>query len=82
MTIAPLSSRFPESNLELIGNRFLALRSVGPESEAESVRFHGRRVTKAARKSNTAAAGGLGAGALGLCLTFQLAKNATTGSVS
>ena len=25
----------------------LALRGVGPESEAESVRFHGRRVTKA-----------------------------------
>jgi hypothetical protein len=24
----------------------LALRGVGPESEAESVRFHGRRVTK------------------------------------
>jgi hypothetical protein len=31
----------------------LALRGVGPESEAESVRFHGRRVTKWARKSNT-----------------------------
>ena len=30
----------------LIGNRFLALRGVGPESEAECVRFHGRRVTK------------------------------------
>ena len=45
----------------LIGNRFwptdrkllltdrkslLALRGVGPESEAESVRFHGRRVTQ------------------------------------
>jgi hypothetical protein len=26
----------------------LALRGVGPESEAESVRFHGRRVTKVA----------------------------------
>ena len=30
----------------------MALRGVGPESEAESVRFHGRRVTKVARKSN------------------------------
>jgi hypothetical protein len=30
----------------------LALRGVGPESGAESVRFHGRRVTKVARKSN------------------------------
>ena len=29
----------------------LALRGVGPESEAESVRFHGRRVTKVDRKS-------------------------------
>jgi hypothetical protein len=38
----------------------LALRAIGPECEAESVRFHGRRVTKVARKSNTAAAGGLG----------------------
>ena len=33
---------------EDVGNRksLLALRGVGPESEAESVRFHGRRVTK------------------------------------
>ena len=30
----------------------LALRGVGPESEAESVRLHGRRVTKVGRKSN------------------------------
>ena len=30
-----------------------ALRGVGPESEAESVRFHGRTVTKVGRKSNT-----------------------------
>ena len=30
----------------LIGKSLLALRDVGPESEAESVRFHGRRVTK------------------------------------
>ncbi|MGB9274756.1 MAG: hypothetical protein WCC08_05925 [Terrimicrobiaceae bacterium] len=29
----------------LIGNRFWP-RGVGPESEAENVRFHGRRVTK------------------------------------
>ena len=28
----------------------LALRGVGPESEAESVRFHGRRVTKVGRE--------------------------------
>ena len=28
----------------------LALRGVGPESEAESVRFHGRRVTKVGPK--------------------------------
>jgi hypothetical protein len=27
-------------------NRFLAVQGVGPESEAERVRFHGRRVTK------------------------------------
>ncbi len=41
----------------------LALWGVDPESEAESVRFHGRRVTKVGPKSNTlekAAAGGLG----------------------
>ena len=31
----------------------LALRGVGPESEAESVRFHGPRVTKVAQESNT-----------------------------
>ena len=30
----------------------MALRGVGRESEAESVRFHRRRVTNAARKSN------------------------------
>jgi hypothetical protein len=30
----------------------LALRGVGRESQAESVRFHGRRVTKAGGKSN------------------------------
>jgi hypothetical protein len=35
----------------------LALRGVGPKSEAESVRFHGRRVTKWARKSNTDVSG-------------------------
>jgi hypothetical protein len=28
---------------QLIGNRFWPLRDVGPESEAESVGFHGRR---------------------------------------
>ena len=33
--------------LELTDRKsLLALRGVGPESEAESVRFHGRRVTK------------------------------------
>ena len=32
--------------IRLIGKSLLALRGVGPESEAESVRFHGRRVTK------------------------------------
>jgi ATP-dependent DNA ligase len=37
----------------------LALRGVGPESEAESVRFHGRRVTRVARKSNAGVAGRL-----------------------
>ena len=71
----------------------LALRGVGAESEAESVRFHGRRVTKVARKSNTGPRAirppegweplNKGArGALGRCRTFQLAENATTGSVS
>ena len=35
----------------------LALRGVGPKSEAESVRFHERRVTKQARKSNTDVSG-------------------------
>jgi hypothetical protein len=36
-------------SLRLLTDRklLLALRGVGPESEAESVRFHGRRVTKA-----------------------------------
>ena len=51
----------------------MALRGVGPESEAESVRFHGRRVTKAGpevehglfriaerARNPKAAAGGLG----------------------
>jgi hypothetical protein len=32
--------------VELIGIAFLALRGVGPECEAESLRFHWRRVTK------------------------------------
>ena len=37
----------------------MALRGLGPESEAESVRFHGRRVTKVGPEVK-AAAGGLG----------------------
>ena len=46
----------------------LALRGVGPESEAESVRFHGRRVTKVGPevKPEKAAAGGLGAAEQGV----------------
>ena len=69
----------------------LALRGVGPESEAESVRFYGRRVTRVGPevKHEKAAAGGLEAAeqrgaraALGRCRTFQVAENATTGSVS
>jgi PAS domain-containing protein len=44
----------------------LALRSVGPESEAESVRFHGRRVTKGGARKSKAAAGGLGAAEQGV----------------
>ena len=32
--------------VELIGNRFGLLRGVGPESESERVRSHGRRVPK------------------------------------
>ena len=38
-----------------------ALLDVGPESEAESVRFHGRKVTKVGPEVKRAAAGGLGA---------------------
>ena len=81
----------------------MALRGVGPESEAESVRFHGRRVTKVgpevkhglfrvagrARNPKKLPPEGWGPlnkgvreGALGRCRTFQLAENATTGSVS
>jgi hypothetical protein len=36
-----------------------ALQGVGPESEAECVPFHGRRVTKVGRKSNTGSFFGL-----------------------
>jgi hypothetical protein len=35
-----------KKNAETDRKSLLALRGVGPESEAESVRFHGRRVTK------------------------------------
>ena len=42
------------------GKSLLALGSVGPKSEAESVRFHGRRVTKGGPQVK-AAAGWLGA---------------------
>jgi hypothetical protein len=38
----------------------LALRGVGPESAAESARFHGRRVTKVDQEVKHAAAGELG----------------------
>jgi hypothetical protein len=81
----------------------LALRGVGPESEAESVGFHGRRVTKVgpevkhglfrvagrARNPKKLPPDGWGPlnkggarGALGRCRTFQMAENATTGSLS
>jgi hypothetical protein len=45
---------------EDVGNResLSALRGVGPASEAESVRFHGRRVTKSGPGSQTRAGGG------------------------
>jgi hypothetical protein len=36
-----------------MGKSLWTLRGVGPESEAESVRFYGRSVAKWARKSNT-----------------------------
>jgi hypothetical protein len=39
----------------------LALRGVGPESEAENARFHGRRVTKVGPGSQTRAFSGCGA---------------------
>ena len=46
----------------------LALRGVGPESEAESVRFYGRRVTRVGPevKREKAAAGGLEAAEQGV----------------
>ena len=46
----------------------LALRGVGPESEAESVRFYGRRVTRVGPevKHEKAAAGGLEAAEQGV----------------
>ena len=72
----------------LIGNRF-GPPGRWPECEAESAHFHGRRVTKVGPEVkqpppedwgplNKAMRGG----ALGRCRTFQLAENATTGSVS
>ena len=61
---------------------------VGSRTERK-LGFHGRRVTKVGRKSNTAAAGGLGAAEQGVreahsgtAGTFLVAENATTGSVS
>jgi hypothetical protein len=64
----------------------LALLGVGPESEAESVRFHERRVTKVGPEVNIAA-GELWPlykgvrGALGRCRTFRVAEYPVTGSV-
>ena len=64
----------------------LALPGVGRESEAESVRFHGRRVTKVGPEVKhgpevgTAEQGARGA--LGRCRMFQVAENAMAGSVS
>ena len=71
-----------------IGNRFWSSGGVGLESEAESMRFHGRRVTKVNPKVK-AADGGWGQlnkwgarGPLERCRTFQVAENAMTRSVS
>ena len=63
----------------------LALRGVGPESEAESVRFHGRRVTKSgpgSQKLPPEGWGPLNKGRTRALPDVQLAENATTGSVS
>ena len=62
----------------------LALRGVGPESEAESVRFYERRVTKVGPevKHGREGWGPLNKGCERRCRTLQLAENATTGSVS
>jgi hypothetical protein len=43
--------------LKLIGKSLLALRGVGPESEAESGRFHGRRVAKVSSEVKQGAGG-------------------------
>ena len=62
------SARAGELPLKKTEEIALALRGLGPESEAESVRFHGRRVTQVDPEVK-AAAGGLG----GLSFTIRRA---------
>ena len=50
----------------------LALRSVGPESEAESVRFHWRRVTKVAPEVKHGRRRGLKIRVRGITLAFSV----------